>query len=109
MDIFISIIICFLAVYGVFRLIYGIALFLSDGKKFKPKLRHEVVVVDDSSKDVEAYVRSIAMREEGQSLVIINRCQSEEMQQLLQIICGEFGFVAVMTDEEYTEYIKSSA
>lgn len=107
MEIFLSIIICFLAVYGVFRLIYAITLFLLDSKKFEPKSSHRLIAVNDHSSNIEGYLRALAIREEGENIIILDHTKSDEMQQILQILEGEFGFITVMDNAQYIDYINS--
>ena len=94
MDIVMSIIICILAVYGVFRLIYGIALYVTGDKKFSSRMSHKLFLADDSSTNIEDYVRGFGIREEGESLIILDLSKSEEMKNLLQILDCQFGFLS---------------
>ena len=109
MDIVISIIMCFLSVYGVFQIIYNFALYLTKNNKTTPIFVHYLVVADDTSTEIEAYVRSLALKmDKNDRVIIVTACESPEIIEMLLLLEGEYDFITLMSPEEYMEYIDSS-
>ncbi len=109
MDIVISIIMCFLSVYGVFQIIYNFALYLTKNNKTTPAFSHYLAVADDSSTEMEAYVRSLALNiDKNDKVIIVADCESMEIKEMLLLLEGEYDFIVLMSPEEYISYIDSS-
>lgn len=109
MDIIISIIMCFLSVYGVFQIIYNFALYLTKNNKTTPMFSHYLAVADDTSTEIEAYVRSLALKmDKNDKVIIITNCESPEIIEMLLLLEGEYDFIVLMSPEEYINYIDSS-
>lgn len=106
METILSIIVCFFAVYGVFRLLYKCVYYYYDVKKLKTKLSHQLIVIDDNAENLEAYLRAANMKEE--EVVIIDISTKPETKKLLTLIESEFSNVRVMTSDEYYLYISNS-
>lgn len=109
MDIIISIVICFLSVYGIFQLLYNIACKMPKPPKTAKINSHRVVVADDNSNWIEGYVRVMAMQEEEERLFIINKSENAEMTEILDILSAEFSFVEPVSAEEYIKYMQHNA
>ena len=100
---------CFLSVYGVFQIIYNFALYLTKNNKVTPAFSHYLVVADDTSVEIEAYVRSLALKiDKNDKVIIITNCESLEIKEILLLLEGEYDFIVLMSPEEYIDYIDSS-
>lgn len=109
MDIFISIIMCFLSVYGVFQIIYNFALYLTKNNKIMPVFSHYLAVANDNTTEIEAYVRSLALKiDKNDKVIIVVNCDSPEIKEILLLLEGEYDFIVLMSPEEYINYINSS-
>lgn len=107
MEIILSLIICFLAVYGLFKIIYGLAFALYKTDKTTAKYKNIVVGVDDNSQNIEGYIRAMSLKEEGTEIIIVDYSDKKDTKKFLKLIAGEFSFVTVTNPDEYAEYIKS--
>lgn len=105
MDIAVSILICFLSVYGIFQLLYNFACSFGKSAKCKLKYSYRVIGVDDDTENLEGYIRNAAMKEEREPLIIVNYARDGETAQLGRILEGEFDIVRSMTSDEYMQYI----
>ena len=106
MDVLLSILVCFLTVYGAFQILYNISLRLSEPDKVKLGCCHRVVIVNNENDDIEAYVRSLKTTLLNDEYVILVDCFiSESVSALLTKIDADFNYVNVMSFEEYTNYL----
>ena len=105
MEIVISLIVCFLAVYGVFKLLCAISFLVLDEKNVRAEFIHELVAVNDDSENIEGYIRAKEAKEERRELIILDYSKKEETKMLLSILEKEFSFVRVMNNAEYIDYI----
>ena len=105
MEIILSVLVCFLAVYGVFKLLYKVVYYYYDLNKVRPKFHHTVIALNDDCENIEAYVRAAVMREE-EDIIILDYSRMADTKKLLKIIDSEFYFVTVMTPEQYITYIQ---
>ena len=106
MDIVISIIMCFLSVYGVFQIIYNFALYLTKNNKTTPVFSHYLVIADDNSSEIEAYIRSLSLKmDKNDKVIVIPNCHNPEISEILILLEGEYDFITLMSVEEYISYI----
>ena len=106
MDILMSIVMCFLAVYGVFQIIYNFALYLTRNNKTQPIFSHYILVADDNSTEIEAYIRSLALKmNKNDKVILITTCKSEEIKKILLLLERKYDFISLMEPEEYITYI----
>lgn len=107
MEVLLSILVCFLTVYGAFHILYNISLRLSAPDKIKLSHCHRTVIVKNEDDGLEEYIRAIEMTLTNNEFVILIDCLiSESMSVLLAQLEREFNFVKVMTLDEYADYIK---
>ncbi len=110
MELFLSILVCFLTVYGAFHILYNISLKLSAADRIRLSNCHRTVIVKGEEEDLEAYIRGLEATLTGNEFVILVDClMSESMTMLLEQFERVFNFVKVMTIDEYTDYIKELA
>ncbi len=105
MEIIVSLLVCFLAVYGVFKLLCAIAAFFLNEKCIKAEFMHDLIAIDDNSENIENYIRAKEIKEDGRDLIILDHSTNEEMKKLLAIFENNFCFVKVMSESEYIDYI----
>ncbi len=106
MEILMSILVCFFALYGVFQLFYNISLYLSSNTKIKTGHIHRLVIIDDKCEDVEAYVRFAGESiKDGELIILLNCSNRAEISNLIYTLENSFNYVKVMTHEEYYNYI----
>lgn len=105
MDAFMSAIICFLSVYGVFHLLYALVNKFDTKIDVKHKYQYTVIGIDETADNIEEYVRGLARNDEKNDLILINHSNDGEHGQLLSILESEFDFVKVFTADEYKDYI----
>ncbi len=106
MEVFMAILVCFLAVYGVFQLLYNIAVTLSKSDKTKLNHIHRLITVSDDIEGLEAYIRSVELTiKEGEFIILLNCTNNDIAQRYLDIIKEDFSYVKVMLPDEYEEYI----
>lgn len=107
LDTIMSVIICFLSVYGTFHLLYSLAQHLNKRISTEHLYFHTVIGADESTENIEEYVRKAALQNDIKSLAIINYSDDKDYKQLLDILQSEFEFVSVLTPDEYKDYILS--
>lgn len=106
MELFLSILVCFLTVYGAFQILYSISLKLSAPDKINIGHCHRAIIVKDEE-DLEAYIRGLETSLMSNEFVMLVDCMmSESMTILLSRLERVFDFVKVMTIDEYADYIK---
>ena len=108
MEVVMSIILCFFAVYGVFQILYNIACKISKSELCFPQKMHRVIFADKNADKLEGYIRYLALREEKEKIIIIPAFDNDDAEgsRLIEILCAEFDNVDSMTLEEYAKYIK---
>lgn len=105
MEIILSLLACFLAVYGVFKLLCAITAFFLNEKCVKAEFMHDLIAINDNSENIESFVRAKEIKEEGRDLIILDYSENDETKRLLSIIENNFRFVKVMNEGEYIDYI----
>ena len=107
MEIFMSVLVCFLAAYGTFQILFNFAVSFSTSNKIKMCPGHQLIIIKDDCESLEAYLRSVEMKiEDGDLVILLNCSEDTNILKLLEILEGSFAFVRVMMPEEYIEYTK---
>ncbi len=107
MKIFLSVIICFLSVYGAFKAIYEITRLFVNKNNFKPKFSYRIIGIDDTTKDLDVYLRIQDLKEEKEGVILIDYAEDEEIKKICRLSEKDFDFVKSMTPAEYKEYINT--
>ncbi len=105
MEIFTTIVICFLSVYGTFQLLYNISLKLGKSKIQSEKL-HTILVIDDTV-DAECYIRSVMLNRAEERLFVLNLCQNQDTFRILQVLEAEYPMLKITNKDEYIDYISN--
>ena len=106
MEVVLSVLICFLSVYGIFQLLYNVACYISKGGAVNPDDIHMVIPVTNKSCNIEAYIRYLAIKEENESVILLNMADDAEILNTIYILASEFDFVEIMSYDEYIDYVK---
>ena len=107
MEIILYAILSFFAVYGMYEIIYRLAMFKCNSGQKAAFLSHKVLFVNNRTINIEDYVRNELIKEEEDKLILIDDSSEDEIKVLLQKIKDEFSLVDVMTREEYSLYINA--
>ncbi len=107
MNIVLSVIICFFTAYGVFQLLYSFACIMTKGRGKIQRRVHRLVPVTDDAKDIEGYVRYLALRDNDENVILLNMAEDKDVLNIMRMLMAEFDFVYVMTPYEYAEYVTS--
>ena len=102
-----SVIMCFLSVYGVFRLLYSVVMHLSGNKKLAAGDIHKIIAANDESTALEGYLRTELMSDNTTDVIVVDLSTTDEMKKLLKAVESEFSFVTVMSRSEYLNYIEA--
>ncbi len=99
------VILSFFAVYGMLQLLAK-GLFSSRAKcGLWPACVHRVIGVKDCEDSVEGMVRSLALEDVREELIVIDLGSKDETMEILQKLENEYDFLHVMTPAEYQNYI----
>lgn len=107
MNIILSAIVGLLTAYGLFQLLYAFACYMTKGRGKIQRRVHKLVPVTDDAKDIEGYIRYLALRDSDENVILLNMTKDEEIINIMRILTSEFDFVYVMTPYEYEEYVTS--
>ena len=106
MEIVLSVLICFLSVYGIFQLLYNVACYISKGGAVNPDDIHMVIPVTNKSCNIEAYIRYLSIKEDVENVILLNMADDAEILNTIYILASEFDFVEIMSYDEYIDYVK---
>ena len=106
MEVIMSILICFLSVYGVFQLLYNLSCYVTKGGAIAPELTHKIIPVTNRSCNLEAYIRYLAIKEDDKNVILLNMADDAEILKTIYILSSEFDFVDVMSYDEYIGFVK---
>lgn len=105
MQTIIYVLICLLAIYGIYEIMYKIALFGLIKWDKSSFFMHKIVVINDNSiENIEEFIRDMKMIEEDK-LILIDKTENEESKRFLRLIEKDFSFVEVVSPKEYKKYI----
>lgn len=105
MGVAILVILSFFAVYGMLQLLAK-GLFSSRARcGLWPACVHRVIGVKDCEDSVEGMVRSLALEDVREELIVIDLGSKDETMVILQKLEDEYDFLHVMTPAEYQNYI----
>lgn len=107
MEILISVLICFLSVYGILQLLYNLAYHMTKSESNLQRRAHKIVVVTNDSLNLESYIRHLAIKEEDENVILLDRADDHEMIHLMYNLSNEFDFVSVMSFDEYMRFIEN--
>ncbi len=103
MEIFTTLVICFLSVYGTFQLLYNIS--LKVGKKsLKSNKFHSVLVLKDAE-DAECYIRNLLIDRTEEEVFVLNLY--DDTSNVLDILCYEYPRLKIVNKNDYIEYINN--
>lgn len=105
MEIFTTLVICFLSVYGTFQLLYNISVKVSTNKIPSDKL-HSVLIIDDSA-DAECYIRNLLLKRTEEEVFILNLSENNDTARILEILCYEYPRIKITKKDDYIEYINN--
>lgn len=103
---FLSIIFCFFAAFGVFQVLYAFACYMTRGKGDVHKEVHRLVPITNDMNDIEGYIRYLALKDNEENVILLNMTDDVETIRLMRLLAAEFEFVYIMTKDEYIEYIE---
>lgn len=110
MEVVMSVVLCFFAVYGFFQILYNIACKIAKSDLCIPEKKHILICVDKNTDKLEGYIRYISMQENMDKIILLcnPECKNNpESKKLIDIICSEFDEAEVMNITEYNDYISS--
>lgn len=106
MQIIITAIISFLAVYGLFELLHKIFI-IETHVKSNVRFKHKIIAVDDNSVDVEADIRAAA--EDEEEVILLDYSKTSEMSDILSHIQNEFSYAEVMKEDDYLRFLNEKS
>lgn len=104
MELFIIIILCFFAVYGVIQMFMGMLKSFRRSQLEKTLFWHTLVCVKDNADILEGLLRSYAY-EETENLVIVDAGSNDDSVEIAERYAKENAFVHIMRPEEYIDFL----
>ena len=80
---------------------------MTKGKGKIQRRVHRLVPVTDDAKDIEGYIRYLALKDNGENVILLNMTEDKDILNIMRTLMAEFDFVYAMTPYEYTEYVTS--
>lgn len=108
MNILISTVICFLAVYGALQLLIKLMTASRDRNKSVVQQAHIVLSVKNQEDTIENMIRAIAWDPRSGEVVAIDLGSDDETPEILNRLEQEYSFLHCMNKEEYIDYISKS-
>lgn len=106
MELILSLILCFFAVYGIFQLLYDIACKTAKSDLTVPKQKHIAINANANPESLESYIRYLSFNENGTEIILLYTDDASlETKKLIELLCAEFDEVNAFTADEYKNYI----
>ncbi len=113
MNLFVSAVICFFAVYGVIQLFFRFAAGMRPPGEIHVDNVYTVMAVRNQEETIEGMIRSAAWksvaRQGGRTIndiVVLDLGSEDETREILQKLEQEYDFVHVMSREDYIDAVK---